>query len=74
MCVRSHLFPRQIAEEEALMAVTLFPRIREIDICSNPLTVHKSGNYSSNSRAKNKLFNMMLKPSVCLLLQVIHLY
>ncbi|XP_075876663.1 X-ray radiation resistance-associated protein 1 isoform X2 [Nelusetta ayraudi] len=37
------LADNKIAEEEALMAVTLFPMICEIDICSNPLTVQKSG-------------------------------
>ncbi|KAG7236714.1 hypothetical protein INR49_000608 [Caranx melampygus] len=32
-----------IAEEEALMAVALFPMLREIDIHSNPLTTQRSG-------------------------------
>ncbi|XP_071317002.1 X-ray radiation resistance-associated protein 1 isoform X2 [Trachinotus anak] len=33
----------KIAEEEALMAVALFPMLREIDIHSNPLTSLRSG-------------------------------
>lgn len=76
MVVRPHLLPGQIAEEEALLAVTLFPRIREVDISCNPLTVCKSGNYSSsNDGVINRYLTwMMIKPPACLLLQVIHLY
>lgn len=47
-CVSSVFF-HQIAEEEALMPVALFPVIQEIDICSNPLTVRRSGNHPSFS-------------------------
>lgn len=33
----SLLFYPQISQEEALLAVAVFPAIRELDICSNPL-------------------------------------
>lgn len=46
-CERRAHMSHQIAEEEALMAAALFPMIREIDIHSNPLTMHRSGNHSS---------------------------
>ncbi|XP_078121963.1 X-ray radiation resistance-associated protein 1 isoform X2 [Sander vitreus] len=38
-----NLANNKIAEEEALMAVALFPMLREIDIYSNPLTTQRSG-------------------------------
>uniref|UniRef100_A0A8C9ZL54 X-ray radiation resistance associated 1 n=1 Tax=Sander lucioperca TaxID=283035 RepID=A0A8C9ZL54_SANLU len=38
-----NLANNKIAEEEALMAVALFPMLREIDIHSNPLTTQRSG-------------------------------
>ncbi|XP_076606914.1 X-ray radiation resistance-associated protein 1 isoform X2 [Chaetodon auriga] len=38
-----NLADNKIAEEEALMAVALFPKLREIDIHSNPLTTQRSG-------------------------------
>nr|XP_046267307.1 X-ray radiation resistance-associated protein 1 [Scatophagus argus] len=38
-----NLADNKIAEEEALMASTLFPMLREIDICANPLTTQRSG-------------------------------
>ncbi|XP_068457490.1 X-ray radiation resistance-associated protein 1 [Clinocottus analis] len=38
-----NLADNEIAEEEALMAVALFPKLREIDIHSNPLTTQRSG-------------------------------
>ncbi|XP_037604365.1 X-ray radiation resistance-associated protein 1 [Sebastes umbrosus] len=38
-----NLADNKIAEEEALMAATLFPMLREIDIHSNPLTTKRSG-------------------------------
>ncbi|XP_040907987.1 X-ray radiation resistance-associated protein 1 [Toxotes jaculatrix] len=38
-----NLSDNKIAEEEALMAVALFPMLREIDIHSNPLTTQRSG-------------------------------
>ncbi|XP_070839329.1 X-ray radiation resistance-associated protein 1 [Chaetodon trifascialis] len=37
-----NLADNKIAEEEALMAVALFPELREIDIHSNPLTTRRS--------------------------------
>lgn len=45
--VKEHVlsvFCHQIAEEEALMAVALFPMLHELDIHSNPLTTERSGN------------------------------
>ncbi|XP_026184966.1 X-ray radiation resistance-associated protein 1 [Mastacembelus armatus] len=38
-----NLADNKIAEEEALMALALFPMLREIDIHSNPLTTQRSG-------------------------------
>ncbi|KAI4813770.1 hypothetical protein KUCAC02_003000 [Chaenocephalus aceratus] len=38
-----NLANNKISEEEALMAVALFPMLREIDIHSNPLTTQRSG-------------------------------
>ncbi|XP_029029886.1 X-ray radiation resistance-associated protein 1 isoform X2 [Betta splendens] len=38
-----NLAENKIAEEGALMAAALFPKLREIDIHSNPLTVNRSG-------------------------------
>ncbi|XP_054481677.1 X-ray radiation resistance-associated protein 1 [Anoplopoma fimbria] len=38
-----NLADNKIAEEEALMAVALFPMLQEIDIHSNPLTTKRSG-------------------------------
>ncbi|XP_034538758.1 X-ray radiation resistance-associated protein 1 [Notolabrus celidotus] len=38
-----NLSDNKIAEEDALMAAALFPSLREIDICSNPLTTRRSG-------------------------------
>ncbi|XP_039634222.1 X-ray radiation resistance-associated protein 1 isoform X2 [Perca fluviatilis] len=38
-----NLANNKIAEEEALMAVALFPMLREIDIHSNPLITQRSG-------------------------------
>ncbi|KAK5858444.1 hypothetical protein PBY51_002582 [Eleginops maclovinus] len=38
-----NLANNKILEEEALMAVALFPMLREIDIHSNPLTTQRSG-------------------------------
>ncbi|XP_062414086.1 X-ray radiation resistance-associated protein 1 isoform X2 [Pungitius pungitius] len=38
-----NLADNKIAEEEALMAVALFPMLREMDIHSNPLTTLRSG-------------------------------
>ncbi|CAB1413747.1 unnamed protein product [Pleuronectes platessa] len=38
-----NLSDNKIAEEEALMAAAFFPMLREIDIHSNPLTTHRSG-------------------------------
>ncbi|KAM8898938.1 X-ray radiation resistance-associated protein 1 isoform 2-T2 [Spinachia spinachia] len=38
-----NLANNKIAEEEALMAVALFPMLREMDIHSNPLTALRSG-------------------------------
>ncbi|XP_070774133.1 X-ray radiation resistance-associated protein 1 [Enoplosus armatus] len=38
-----NLADNKIAKEEALMAVALFPMLREIDIQSNPLTTQRSG-------------------------------
>ncbi|XP_029304202.1 X-ray radiation resistance-associated protein 1 isoform X2 [Cottoperca gobio] len=38
-----NLADNKIAEEEALMAVALFPMLQEIDIHSNPLTTQRSG-------------------------------
>lgn len=34
----------QISQEEALLAVAVFPAIRELDICSNPLTTQRISN------------------------------
>ncbi|KAM3600904.1 uncharacterized protein V6R79_004375 [Siganus canaliculatus] len=38
-----NLADNQIAEEESLMAVAFFPKLREIDIRFNPLTTRRSG-------------------------------
>ncbi|XP_056267377.1 X-ray radiation resistance-associated protein 1 isoform X3 [Pseudoliparis swirei] len=37
------LSDNKLAEEEALMAAALFPKLREMDIHSNPLTTQRSG-------------------------------
>lgn len=34
----------QVAKDEALMAATLFPKLREIDIQFNPITTRRRGN------------------------------
>ncbi|XP_026861048.2 X-ray radiation resistance-associated protein 1 [Electrophorus electricus] len=39
-----NLASNEIAEEEALLAVALFPMLRELVIHSNPLTLQRSGN------------------------------
>ncbi|XP_065818862.1 X-ray radiation resistance-associated protein 1 isoform X2 [Labrus bergylta] len=38
-----NLADNKIAEEDGVMAAALFPTLREIDICSNPLTMQRSG-------------------------------
>ncbi|KAM6983522.1 X-ray radiation resistance-associated protein 1 [Tautogolabrus adspersus] len=38
-----NLADNKIAEEDGVMAAALFPTLREIDICSNPLTTQRSG-------------------------------
>lgn len=40
----SLLFYPQISQEEALLAVAVFPAIRELDICSNPLITQRISN------------------------------
>lgn len=40
----SLLFCPQISQEEALLAVAVFPAIRELDICSNPLITQRLSN------------------------------
>lgn len=40
----SLLFYSQISQEEALLAVAVFPAIRELDICSNPLITQRISN------------------------------
>lgn len=42
------LFHPQITQEEALLAVAAFPAIRELDICSNPLTARRTSTSSSS--------------------------
>lgn len=40
----SLLFYPQISRDEALLAVAVFPAIRELDICSNPLITQRISN------------------------------
>ncbi|XP_024921637.1 X-ray radiation resistance-associated protein 1 [Cynoglossus semilaevis] len=62
------LSENRIAEEEALLAAALFPRLCELDIHSNPLTTRRSGELTSqfprlkfrNSRATAKRFFQIL--------------
>ncbi|XP_022618418.1 X-ray radiation resistance-associated protein 1 [Seriola dumerili] len=68
-----NLSDNKIAEEDALMAVILFPMLREIDIHSNPLTTKRSGDpplltYYLQERLgitiKRKQIREVVKPSL----------
>ncbi|XP_030294882.1 X-ray radiation resistance-associated protein 1 isoform X2 [Sparus aurata] len=56
-----NLAENKFAEEEALMAVALFPKLREIDIHSNPLTTRRSGDPPLLTRYLHDILGITIK-------------
>ncbi|XP_073335724.1 X-ray radiation resistance-associated protein 1 [Pagrus major] len=56
-----NLAENKIAEEEALMAVALFPKLQEIDIHSNPLTTQRSGDPPLLTRYLHDILGITIK-------------
>ncbi|KAM8741248.1 X-ray radiation resistance-associated protein 1 isoform 1-T1 [Acanthopagrus schlegelii] len=55
------LAENKFTEEEALMAVALFPKLREIDIHSNPLTTRRSGDPPLLTRYLHDILGITIK-------------